>query len=162
SDLGGWMGDDMTDAATKLLEGFERNAGPALAAIQKYPGGKPPPLVLHNVVVTAEPAQLPGLDPKVVAALKEAGVVTLTVTARSADQSGLVVRASDMRLHLQGSQVLEPASVSSVLAMLEHTSQAGTAVGVLTNAPFGLLTTYLQERSKQNERELQLRTGGQA
>jgi len=160
--IDGWIEDDMTDAAAKFLDGFERNAGPALAAIAKNPEGQAVPSDVSKVALTAKRAQLPGVDPKVVAALQEGGVVTLQVTALSQTEGGLVVRASDMRLRLTDGQVLEPSSVSSVLGILEHTSQAGGVVAALTNAPFGVLTMYLEERSKQNERELQFRAGGQS
>ena len=157
-----WIEDDMSDAAGKFLQGFERNAGPALGAIAKSSGAQSAALDLHSVVITAKQAELPGLNPKLIAALQEAGVVTLQVVAQSDAERRLVVRASDMRLLLRDGQVIEPSSVSSVLSILEQTSQTGGAVAALIGAPFGVLTTYLEQRSNQNERELQFRTGGQS
>jgi len=157
-----WIEDDMSDAAGRFLQGFERNAGPALAAITKSSGAESTALDVHSVVMTAKQAELPGLSPKLIAALQEAGVVTLQVVAQSDTERRLVVRASDMRLLLKDGQVIEPSSVSSVLSILEQTSQTGGAVAALIGAPFGVLTTYLEQRSNQNERELQFRTGGQS
>lgn len=157
-----WINQDMSDAATKFLLGFDRDAGPALAAIAKSLGGQAVALDLQGVVLTAKWADLPSLDAKQAATLQQAGVVPLKIAARSQSESGLVVRASDMRLRLKDGQLIEPSSVSSVLAILEGPSQSGAATAALTNAAFGTLVTYLANRSNQGERELQFRAGGQS
>jgi len=161
--LESWINDDMTDAATKFLQGFEHNAGPALAAMTGKHGEPIAAFDLNGVTLTAKRADLPALNAKQMATLQQAGVVPLKITAQSQTRSGLVVRASDMRLRLtEGGQPIEPSSVSSVLNILEGTSQAGGVTAALTGAAFGVLVTYLEEQSNQKERELQFRAGGQS
>lgn len=150
--------DDMNDAAVKFLQRFEHNAGHALTAIAKNSGGQTISLDLRNVALTARRTELPGFDPKLAAALQEGGVVILQITVQSEIEGGLVVRASDMRLRLKEGQIIEPSSLSSVLSILERTSQTGGGVAAAIGAPFGVLVTYLQQRSNQSERELQFRS----
>jgi hypothetical protein len=157
-----WIEDDMKDAATKFLQSFEREAGPTLTAIAKIQGSPAVPLDVGNVILTAGRTQLPGLDPKALALLQESGVIPIRVTAQSKAEGDFVVRASDMRLRLQDGQVIEPSSVSTVLGALEQTSQTGVLVGAAVGTPLGLLTMFSQERSKQSERELQFKAGGQS
>jgi hypothetical protein len=157
-----WIEDDMKDAATKFLQSFEREAGPALAAIAKVHGSPAVPLDAGNVALTAGRTQLPGLEPKALALLQESGVIPVRVTAQSKAEGELVVRASDMRLRLQDGRVIEPSSVSAVLGILEQTSQTGSAVAAAVGAPLGVLTMFLQDRSKQGERELQFKASGQS
>jgi hypothetical protein len=132
-----WIEDDMRDAATKFLQSFKREAGPALAAIAKVHGRPAVPLDVANVVLTAGRTQLPGLDPKALALLQESGVIPVRITAQSKAEGDLVVRASDMRLRLQEGQVIEPSSVSTVLGILEKASQTGGMVAVAVGAPSG-------------------------
>jgi hypothetical protein len=157
-----WIEDDMKDAATKFLQSFEREAGPALTAIAKIQGSPAVPLDTGDVALTAGRTQLPGLDPKALALLQESGVIPVRVTAQSKAEGEFVMRASDMRLRLQDGRVIEPSSVSAVLGILEQTSQTGGVVAAAVGAPLGVLTTVLQERSKQGERELQFKAGGQS
>ena len=153
--LQGWIEDDMTDAAYKFLQSFEREAAPALTAIAKIQGSPAVPLDVGNVVLTAGRTQMPGLDPKAAALLQESGVVPVRVTAQSKAEGELVVRASDMRLRLRDGRIIEPLSVSAVLGILEKTSQTALLLG-------GPLLVFAQERSKQSEQELQSKAGSQS
>jgi hypothetical protein len=159
---GKWIEDDMNDAALKFLRGFQGSAGSALTAMTRSSANQPVPVDPGQVTLTVQRAQLPGLDPKVVTTLQEAGVVALRVTARNESGRDLVVRASDMRVRLRDGQIVFPSSVSSVLGILEEASQAGVLVGGLVGAPFGVLTIYLNQRSDNEQRELRFKAAGQA
>src|SRR5207344_3620749 len=98
---GSWISDDMTDAAVKFLRGFERDAGPALAAIARNQGHQVAGLNLQGIVLTVKRADLPSLNAKQLATLDAAGVLALKITARSQAEGGVVVRGSDMRLRLK-------------------------------------------------------------
>jgi hypothetical protein len=152
--------DDMNDAAIKYLKEFNQNAGPAITAISKNAEGQTSPLDLRNIQLNAKPAELPGLDAKQVAALQEGGLMSLQVTVQSESEGGFVIRASDMRLRLIEGQVIEPSTLSSVLNILDQTSQMGAAVAAAVGAPLGVLSDFIQQRSKQSEREAQIRSGG--
>jgi len=160
--LAKWVEDDMNDAAVKFLRGFQREAGPALAAIAKRGTNPPAGVDPRQVLLTVQRAELPRLNPEAAVALQEAGVVALRVTVQSESERALVVRASDMRVRLRDGQIIAPSSVSSVLGILEQTSQTGGVVGGVFGAPFGVLTAYLQQRSDQEERELQFKAAGQS
>ncbi|MFL6581476.1 MAG: hypothetical protein ACJ8G2_12105 [Burkholderiales bacterium] len=157
--VGGTIEDDMTDAAVNLLNGFEANVLPALAAIEKSKTGKSFPVDLHDVVLTAQRASFPNLKPPQIEALQKAGVVTIEVTAKSQTERIVVVRASDMRLRFKDGQILEPSTFTSVLSTLEKTSQAGGVVAAATTPLIGLLVTAAEEQSKQAERVSQLKIG---
>ena len=157
--IGGTIEDDMTDAAVNFLQGFEANLRPALAAIEKNKAGQSFPVDLRDVALTAERASFPNLKPPQIAALQKAGVLTIEVTAKSETERGLVLRASDMRLRLKDGQILEPSTFNSVLGALDKTSQAGIATAAATTPLIGLLVTAAEERSKQTERDSQLKIG---
>lgn len=160
--VSGWIENDMIDAATKYLQGFERNAGDALTAIGKHPKGQTIPVDPGSVVLTVRRAELPGLDPKVATALRDAGLVAIQLTAQNTTERGLVVRASDTRLRLKGGQVVEPSTVNSVLSALDQTSQASGVAAALTGPLVGLLVGASEQRSQQKERETQFGAVSQA
>ena len=111
---------DLKDAATNFLNGFEHNAGPALAAVARDREARSAAIAPREVVISASLTKLPGLDPKVVAALRKAGVVPIRVTARSTSERHLLMRASDMRLHLKNGALIAPSSTTSILNVLEQ------------------------------------------
>ena len=157
-----WIEDDMNDAAIKFLRGFEREAGPALAAIARKGADRSVGLDAHQVTVTVQRAQLPGLTPEAMAALQEAGVMPLRVTAQNESDRTLIIRASDMRVRLKDGQIVAPSSPSSVLGILEKTSIASGVAAAVFGSAFGLLTGYLEHRSNQEQRELQFKAAGQS
>jgi len=153
---------DMTDAAAGFLQDFGHNAGPALDIMEKKDAGEVPAVDLHDVALTAKRTALPGLDPQQLAAMQEAGIVTVEVTALNQTERSLVARASSMRLKLGNGQIVEPLTVSSALSVLDKTSHTGGTLAFFTGAPVGLLATYAEQQSSQAERELQFKAGGQA
>jgi hypothetical protein len=90
-------------------------------------------------------------------------VIALRVTTQSKTQDGLVVRASDMRLHLGKHSVIEPSPTSALLSILEspHAS-AGELAAVLLGAPIGALVTHSEASSAQVVRELQSKVGSES
>ena len=111
---------DLKDAGTKFLNGFEHNAGPALAAVARNREARTAAIAPREVVISASLTELPGLDPKVVAALQKEGVVPIRVTARSTSERHLLMRASDMRLHRKNGALIAPSSMTSILNVLEE------------------------------------------
>ena len=160
-----WIENDMNDAAVKFLQGFERETGPALAALARKGTDRSVGIDPHQIVLAVRRAELPGLTPEAKAALGEAGVVPLQFTAQNTSDRDLVVRASDMRIRLKDGQVIAPSSPSSVLGLLERASMpAGMVAAPLPvfGSAFALLTAYLEHTSKQEERELQFKSVGQS
>lgn len=151
--ISGAIEDDMNDARLKLLQGFERNAGPALNAIAKNHGDQIIQLEKGSVVLTAKRAELPGLEPKHVSELSEQGVIILQITAQSEIERELVIRASDMKVLMKEGQIIDPLSLSFVLSKLEKGSYTGFWLG-------GVIGTIIEERLKQSDRELQTKSGG--
>ena len=146
---------NMRDAATKFVRGFDSNAGPALAAIERQSKGQGSPIDRRGVVLGATRSDLPDLDPKVATALRAAGVVAMKVVARNGTDRPLVMRASDVRLKLKNGSVLEPATVSAILSLLDEVSYAGLATDVLVGTFFGGLVVDSEQKSQQEERERQ-------
>jgi len=147
----GYVENNMTDAAAKFLRGFETDAGAALAAIERHSKGQGRPIDRSSVVLNAARSGMPNLDPKVAIALRDAGVVAVKVVARNGTDRPLVMRASDARLKLKNGLVLEPATVSATLGVLDEVSHAGPLVGGL----FGHLIAHSEQVSQQEERERQ-------
>jgi hypothetical protein len=115
----GEMEGDLRDAASKFLEGFDRQAAPMLAALARNRAGAPAAIAIGTVTVSAEPVQLPDMQPEQVKLIQEVGVLMLKVTAKTNGHRPFLMRASDMRLRLLDGRVVEPSTLGSVLNNLE-------------------------------------------
>lgn len=145
---------DLKDAAVKFVREFERNARPAVAAIEARKAGSESTLDPHSVALSAAPADLPALAADEAEALRKDGVVAIRLTARSGTARRLVVRASDTRLRLADGRLVEPASVSTVLNHLDEleSSHAGAAAA-LGGSLIGLLVAKSESDDQQAKRE---------
>jgi hypothetical protein len=145
---------DLKDAATRFVRGFESNARPALAAIQARKEGSKSTVDPHSVVLSARPADFSGLAANEAATLREKGVLAVRLSARSKTERRQVIRASDTRLHLADGRVIEPSSLSSVMNGLDELApdHAG-AVAAVGGSLLGLLVAASEAQSQQTQRE---------
>ena len=145
---------DLKDAAVKFVRGFERNARPAIAAIEAHKAGSESTVDPHGVTLSARPTELPGLAANEAETLRKDGVVVIRLTARSATARRLVIRASDTRLRLADGRLVEPSSVSTVLNHLDEldTSHGGVAAAV-GGSLIGLLVAKSESDEQQAKRE---------
>jgi hypothetical protein len=154
--------DDMEDAALSFLMNFEHDAKHMLEVIRKNETANIDNVDMHNIIFTAKQTAMPGLDSEQLATMQEAGIIAIEVDALNKNERSLVVNASSMRLKLGNGQLVEPLTVSSALSVLDKTSYTGDKVAAFIGAPFGLLATYAEQQSSQEEREQQYRTGNQS
>jgi hypothetical protein len=120
---------DLNAAGRDFLDGFRRQAGPALSAIAHNADGKSGAIDRTAVVMTAQPTALQGVEPELAAALRQAGVQPIQVTVRSASPRKLIVRGSDTRLVLANGQTIAPASVGSIVSAMENPDTSALAWG---------------------------------
>ena len=162
-----WLKDsirnDLKDAAANFVRDFERNAGPAITAIKAGKAGSGSTVDPHSVMLSASPADLPGLATNEADTLRKDGVVVIRLTARSGTARHLVVRASDTRLRLADGRLVEPASVSTVLNHLDElaNSHAGAAAA-FGGSLIGLLVAKSENDEQQAKRATETASVGKA
>lgn len=148
----------MADAGAKFIEGFDRQSEMALKAAAAKRGAPGKPIEASNISVTAQRAELTEFDPERVARVRQRGIVPLQVTATSALDRPLTMRASDMRLQFKGGRTVAALNFSDVSAE----SQAVPTGGLFLLGPIGALAeVYAANEQSQREREAAQKGGGE-
>lgn len=157
---GGMIENGMTDAAIMFLQGFEKDAGPSLITSSKKQSDSTYTIDPKNISLSASRSFPQGFDSKKSGALLNAGVIAIKVMVYANNERKLIVRESDMRLHLSNKKILEPSSISSILGNLEETSHAQGATAALLG-PIALLTMASEVTSNDARREAELKAANQ-
>lgn len=140
---------DLQDAAVRFLGSFEREAARGLAAIGRARGSAA--LDPDIVDLSARLTELHGLSRPAAAVLQGAGVSVVLMAARGPKGLPLVMRGSDVRLHLEDGRELEPTSMSAVLDGLTI-SEPDDARVFAAFIMFGLVGAMMAHDMLQNQR----------
>jgi hypothetical protein len=142
---------DLEDAAERFVRSFAREAAPGLAAIDhaREPGA--PALDPGVLDLSARLTELHGLSRPAAAVLQGAGVSVVLVAVRGPKGLPLVMRGSDVRLHLEDGRALEPTSMSAVVDGLTISAPDDARV-FAAFIMFGLAGAMIAHNMLQNQR----------